>query len=279
MLSADLALAIDLARRAALAILAVKSSARSSPQQKADDSPVTEADLAADAVIRAGLERGGDVVATEESWGDRPLPARGRVWIVDPIDGTSDFVAGRDDYVVQIALVVDGVVRLGVLLQPETGILWWGIVGDGEGLSQCERVDASGTHSLQLSSAAPLPARPRVCVSVSHPSAVVDAITGDLGADVVGIGSVGLKIGAIVDGRADAYLTGSRRIKVWDTAAPLAVCVAAGGTMTGLTGKALRYDGPIAHDDGVAAFAPAALPWRPRVDEAVARFKALRAGT
>jgi len=276
MRSDDLALAIDLARRAAVAVLAVKSSARSTSRQKADDSPVTEADLAADAVIRAGLEPTGDVVVTEESWGEKPLPAAGRVWIVDPIDGTSDFVAGRDDYVVQIALVVDGTVRLGVLLQPETGILWWGVVGDGVGHARCERVDHNGAHALQLSSAAPLPARPRVCVSVSHPSAVIDAITGELGADAIGVGSVGLKIGAIVDGRAEAYLTGSRRIKVWDTAAPLAVCVAAGGTMTSLTGKALRYDGPIAHDDGVAAFAPAALPWRPRVDEAVARFKALR---
>ncbi len=276
---ADLDLAITLARSAARAIIAVKSTARATSTQKADDSPVTAADLAADAIIRAGLASTGDVVVTEESWGDQPLPATGRVWIVDPLDGTSDFVAGRDDYVVQIALVVDGTPRLGVVVQPETGTLWWGRV-NGEGVAHhCECIDVDGAHVRSLSAKTLLPARPRVCVSVSHPSVVVDAIAADLGVDTLGIGSVGLKIGAIVDGRADAYLTGSRHIKVWDTAAPWAVCVAAGGVMTSLSGRPLRYDGPIVHDDGVAALAPAALSWRPRLDEALLRFKTRASGS
>jgi 3'(2'), 5'-bisphosphate nucleotidase len=102
---------------------------------------------------------------------------------------------------------------------------------------------------------------------------VVDFIGDVLGADVVGVGSVGLKIGAIVDGRADLYVSGSRRIKVWDTAAPAAVVAAAGGSMTGLSGAPLRYDGDVRHDDGVAAFSPAALAIRPAIDDAVRRFR------
>lgn len=267
---ADLERATRLARAAAAAIVDVASSARRDPSLKADGSPVTAADLAADRVIRAGLEETGDIVVTEETWVDRPLPVRGRVWIVDPLDGTSDFVAGRADYVVQVALVADGIPRVGVLCHPPTGTIWRGVV-DGAA-SVCERLDGT-TTTLQLSATTPLPARPRVCVSVSHPSAVVDFIGDVLGADVVGVGSVGLKIGAIVDGRADLYVSGSRRIKVWDTAAPAAVLAAAGGTMTSLAGTPLRYDGDVRHDDGVAAFSPAALAIRPAINDAVRRFR------
>jgi len=267
---ADLERATRLARAAAAAIVDVTGSARQDPSIKADDSPVTAADLAADRIIRAGLQDTGDVVVTEESWGDRPLPRTGRVWIVDPLDGTSDFVAGRSDYVVQIALVEDGVPRVGVLCHPPGGTVWRGVVDD---TPRCERLDGDRVTTLQLSVTTPLPPRPRVCVSVSHPSAVVDFIGDVLGADVVGVGSVGLKIGAIVDGRADLYVSGSRRIKVWDTAAPAAVLAAAGGTMTGLSGSPLRYDDAIRHDDGVAAFSPAALAIRPAINDAVRRFR------
>ena len=269
--AADLARATRLACAAATAIVEVTEEARRVPSQKADHSPVTAADLAADRVIRAGLADTGDVVVTEETWDDRPLPATGRVWIVDPLDGTSDFVAGRDDYVVQVALIEDGVARVGGLCHPPTGTVWRGI-SDGAA-SMCERIDDTRTTALRLLPTTPLPQRPRVCVSMSHPSAVVDFIGGVLGADVLGVGSVGLKIGAIVDGRADLYVSGSRRIKVWDTAAPAAVLAAAGGTMTSLSGTPLRYDGAIRHDDGVAAFSPAALAIRPAVDDAVRHFR------
>lgn len=268
---ADLERATVLARAAAGAIVDLTASARRDPSIKADESPVTAADLAADGVIRAGLAVTGDTIVTEETWGERPLPAHGRVWIIDPLDGTSDFVAGRADYVVQIALVEDGVPRVGVLCHPPTGTVWRGVV-DGDA-TVCERLDGDGATTLRLAMTTPLKQRPRVCVSVSHPSAVVDFIGDVLGADVVGVGSVGLKIGAIVDGRADLYVSGSRRIKVWDTAAPAAVVVAAGGTMTSLSGAPLRYDGDVRHDDGVAAFSPAALAIRPAINDAIQRFR------
>ena len=270
----DLDLATSLARDAAVVILNERATARNAPKQKADDSPVTAADLAADAVIRAGLARArpDDLVVTEESYSGDRMPAGGRAWIVDPIDGTSDFVAGTADYVVQIALVEDGAATVGVILQPETGIIWRGVAR--EGARRCERLNGDHVTPLALRADDALPARPRFCISVSHPSAVVDFVTGELGADVLGIGSVGLKIGAIVDGRADAYVTGSRRIKVWDTAAPAAVFASVGGVLTNLSAKPLRYDGAVLHDDGVAALSLAARPLWPRIDEAVRRFRA-----
>ncbi len=269
-LRSDLDLATTLARAAGAAIVAVRADARDNPSAKGDDSPVTAADLAADAVIRDGLTGSGDVVVTEESWGDRPMPPGGRVWIIDPLDGTSDFVAGTADYVVQVGLVVDGVPRLGVLMQPETGIVWRGVVDGDDSLA--ERIDVDGTVTRVAATHA-LPPRPRIAVSVSHPSAVVDFITGELGADVIGVGSVGLKIAAIIDGRADAYVTGSRRIKIWDTAAPAAAVIAAGGIISGLSGRALSYTGALAHDDGVFARSPAADGLKTKLDDAVARFR------
>ena len=254
MLEHELAIATDLARAAAAAILAVKSSARLTSSAKADSSPVTAADLAADSVIRAGLAAAfaDDVVVTEESWGGQALPETGRVWIVDPLDGTRDFVAGSADYVVQIALVIDGHPRLGVVCQPEGGRVWRGVVVDGASL--CEHIDSDGAVSARPVARAQRP-RPRLTISVSHPSAVVDALCSALDAVVVPRGSVGLKIGAILDDEADGYITDSQHIKVWDTAAPAAILLAAGGTFTSLSSLPLRYDAGIAHDDGVAAFA------------------------
>jgi 3'(2'), 5'-bisphosphate nucleotidase len=270
-LTATLELATRLAREAGDAILAVRHSARESPSHKGDSSPVTAADLAADAVICAGLaaDASADVVVTEESWGARPMPPSGHVWVIDPLDGTSDFVAGTADYVVQIALVIDGVPRVGVIMQPETGLVWRGVVDDRDGVSFAERIDSDGTVTRLSVKDAPLPQRPRVAVSVSHPSAVVSAITDAIGADVVGIGSVGLKIGAIIDGRVDAYVTDSRHIKVWDSAAPAAVITAAGGVISGLSGGAIDYRGALAHDDGVFARIPAASVLQGDIDDVV----------
>ena len=262
MLEADLALAVSCAHAAARAIVDVKAVARTHHDTKADASPVTATDLAADRVIRSLLNTTGDVIVTEEAWTKATVPARGRVWIVDPLDGTRDFVAGSAEYVVQVALVVDGVPRVGVVCQPETMRTWRGLV-DGE-RSRCERVDADGSvHACVLRDDDDTPPAPRLVVSVSHPSRGIETLAQQLRAAVMPRGSVGLKIGALVDGEADVYATDSTHIKVWDTAAPAAVLVAAGGVMTSMSGTELRYDGGLVHDDGVLALTPAAARrWR-----------------
>ena len=270
MLVAELDLATHLARAAAAAILDVKATARATSTRKADDSPVTAADLAADRLIRVGLGVFDDVVVTEETMKASTLPRHGRVWIVDPLDGTRDFVAGSADYVVQIALVIDGQPRLGVVCQPETGIVWRGIV-DGDA-SICERLHVGGgVVRYERATARQASPAPRLVVSVSHPSAVVDAIGASLRAVMIPRGSVGLKIGAILDDEADGYVTDSVHIKVWDTAAPAAILLAAGGTFTSLSSSPLRYDGAVAHDDGVAAFGPGpSARWREALEHVVA---------
>lgn len=270
-MNADLEAATAAAQEAAAAILAVKDEARAGRSMKADDSPVTAADLAADVILRRLLGKNGDVVVSEEAWPSATLPTTGRVWIVDPIDGTEDFVAGRADYVVQVGLVVDGRPVLGVVLQPETGRIWRGVVSAGH----CESIDGGVVTRRSLPASGTLSGPPRIAASISHPTALVDFVVAELGGIVLPIGSVGLKIGAIVDGRADAYVTGSRRIKVWDTLAPVAVLLAAGGAVTGLAQRPLPYDAAVLHDDGVCAWSvPARTSLLPRLAEALARFSA-----
>ena len=266
----DLQLATSLARAAAAAILDVKSVARGRSQLKADLSPVTVADLAADRVLRDGLASTGDIVVTEESWTEAILPPAGRVWIIDPLDGTEDFVAGRADYVVQVALIIDGRPHLGVVCQPETGRLWRGVVGDGF----AERFDDDVVTRLVMPAAGVLQGPPRIAASISHPSALVDFVVGELGGVVVPVGSVGLKIGLLLDGGADAYVTASKRIKVWDTGAPAAVLLAAGGVVTTLSQRELRYDGAVLHDDGFCAWGvPAKTTLQPLLERALRLFR------
>ncbi|HEY1098277.1 MAG TPA: inositol monophosphatase family protein [Myxococcota bacterium] len=265
--------ATTVARAAAAAILDVKRSSSITATEKADHSPVTAADLAADAIIRAQLAVSTPIV-TEETWTSTTMPTAGRVWIVDPLDGTKDFVAGRPDYVVQIGLVIDGVPRLGVVCQPETGRVWRGFVDD-DGTRRCERLDPDGTvttyAAATVANTTTTTTRPRLTISISHPSRAIDAVCAAIGADVVPRGSVGLKIGAILDDEADGYVTDSRYIKVWDTAAPAAIILAAGGSITSLSGTPLRYDDAVIHDDGVAAFGVGGAALRARVFAALPR--------
>lgn len=269
----DLELATRLAIDAGRAVLEVLPQARAKPTQKSDESPVTAADLASDRVIREGLAHLGDPMVPEETWRGGDIGEHARAWFVDPIDGTEDFIAGRADYCVQIGLCTHGVPAIGVIHQPATGATWRGWAAKG----LCEAIDGKGrTHRRRVDTRG-LPQRPRIAISVSHPSEVVDYIVEELGGVPIPKGSVGLKIGLIVDGEADAYLTASRRIKVWDTCAPAAVLLAAGGVVTSLLEQPLRYSGPAPHDAGVCAWTPAArAALNPKVQEAVVRFSLVR---
>lgn len=248
----ELDVATELAREACQAILRVRDEARNNPDFKADgQGPVTAADLAADGIIAQGLREAfpRDTLVTEETWDlHTPLHEVERAWFVDPLDGTEDFIAGLDDYVVQIGLTVRGKPVLGVVMQPTTGIFWCGVV-DGD-MRYATRTDATGEHVVdvaQQSFSAPL----RAVVSRSHPSAAVDAIVKRVGAVSLPMGSVGLKIGCIVDGKADVYVTTSRKIKGWDTCAPVAIAHAAGAVATDIYGNSLDYVGLVTHQHGL----------------------------
>lgn len=268
----ELDVAIATARAAAEAILAVKERAQRNPQEKGDDQgPVTEADLAADELIRERLGAAfpDDLVITEETWDGRDIVPEPRTWFVDPLDGTREFVALRDEYAVMIGLAVDEQPELGVVLQPETGRLWAGRVSTGEAFVE----DEAGHRTPVDLRGQPRPEVLRLAVSRSHKGRFAEMAADAFGAVVVERGSVGLKVGLIVDGIADAYVSGSHRMKVWDTCGPAAILRAAGGVVASVDGTPLAYRGAAAHGRGLRAMAPTIVErFVAKLDEVRARW-------
>lgn len=205
-----------------------------------NEGPVSEGDLKADQLITERLSRQfpEDLIISEEGCKpDSELPQKGKVWLIDPIDGTNDYVRGGLDYSVMIGLLVDGKPTLGVVFAPETGELWTGVyLDDAKRFAQHE--DQNGLiKDLDISSESEISNDPIITVSKSHPSKVADKIAASLKPlQIIKKGSIGLKIGLIAESKADLYVAASLRIKVWDTCAPFAILKAAGG-------KVFTFDG------------------------------------
>jgi 3'(2'), 5'-bisphosphate nucleotidase len=205
-------------------------------EAKQDRSPVTEADRAAELVILAALARaapGIPVIAEEEVAAGR-IPAHDDTYfLVDPLDGTKEFVRGGDDYTVNIGLIEKGVPRLGVVFAPATRVLHGGSVGEGAWVD-----DGSGRR--------PIRTRQRgeqitAVASKSHLNqATIDYLEAAVGTcGYVSVGS-SLKFCIVAEGRADIYPRASPTSE-WDTAAGHAVLLAAGGIVDGPDGGPLRY--------------------------------------
>jgi len=205
-------------------------------ESKDDRSPVTEADRAAELIILGALARaapGVPVVAEEEVAAGR-IPAReGTYFLVDPLDGTKEFVRGGDDYTVNIGLIEDGVPRLGVVFAPATGRLHGGCVGQGAWVDAGE-----GRRPIQTRSRGE---QMTAVASKSHLNqATIDYLEAAVGTcGYISIGS-SLKFCIVAEGKADIYPRASPTSE-WDTAAGHAVLLAAGGLVDGPDGEALRY--------------------------------------
>lgn len=211
-----------------------------SVRSKEDASPVTEADERAEAIIVAALRAltpDIPIVAEEAAAaGHTPEPGR-RFWLVDPLDGTQEFVSRNGEFTVNIALVDDGAPVLGVVYAPALGRMFGGVVGGGAFVE-----DAGGRRAIRCRTA---PDTGLVVVaSRSHGDA--DALARFLGerkvASLTNAGS-SLKLCLVAAGEADLYprLGPTRE---WDTAAGHAVLSAAGGHLTDLEGTTLVYGKP-----------------------------------
>ncbi len=206
-------------------------------RDKGGGDPVTEADLAAQAIIVEGLAEAfpDDAVLSEEAPGS--LPASGRCWVVDPLDGTSDFVDGVEDFVVMIGLCVDGHPALGAVHHPPSDAVYRG--GAGLGLERLDG-DADVGAALRMQPPEDL-ASLRLVVSRSHYDTWFDEVRQRLALGSPGRhGSVGLKVTLLAAGRYDLYLH-RYGLKVWDACAPQALLEAAGGRMGTLDGGELAY--------------------------------------
>lgn len=205
-------------------------------ESKEDTSPVTEADRAAELIILAALARsapGVPVVAEEEVAVGR-IPALGDTYfLVDPLDGTKEFIRGGDDYTVNIGLIELGVPKLGVVFAPATGRLHSGCTGEGAWLDE--------GHGRVAIATKPRGDFATAVASKSHLNqATIDYLEAAVGnCDYVSIGS-SLKFCIVAEGKADIYPRAAPT-REWDTAAGHAVLLAAGGLVDGPTGEPLRY--------------------------------------
>lgn len=209
--------------------------------RKSDSSPVTEADRESERIILAGLRAAfPDIpcVAEEEtSAGIVPPDLDGPFFLVDPLDGTKEFVNRRTDFTVNIALVRHGVPEIGVVLAPCTGRFFSGRPGRAEAIEVNDDYQIVGRRPISVRAAvAPL----TIVASRSHNTPETEAYIRDLGAaEIVSVGS-SLKFCLVAGAEADVYPRFGRTME-WDTAAGDAVLRAAGGMTRTLDGKPLAY--------------------------------------
>jgi 3'(2'), 5'-bisphosphate nucleotidase len=229
-------------------------------ESKADRSPVTEADRAAELIILGALARaapGVPVIAEEEVAAGR-IPDHGDTYfLVDPLDGTREFVRGGDDYTVNIGLIAGASPRLGVVFAPARGELHAGIVGAGAW------AEAAGQRR-PIATREPPPQRVAVASKSHFNQATADYLERAAGiAEHVAVGS-SLKFCILAEGRADIYPRLSPTSE-WDTAAGHAVLLAAGGRVDGPDRAPLRYGKTAFVNRGFVATggwaAPRLQPW------------------
>lgn len=236
-LQKELDTAIRLAQQAGAVIMA-RYRTGLPVEHKVGEEPVTAVDRVADALIAAGL-RGAfpdDGLLTEESEDDLSRLDRDRVWIVDPLDGTTEFIAGTGDFAVQIALSVCGYPVLGVVWQPVNERLFYAVQGQG-----AVQVSDGRATVMRVSDIAD-PGRMCLVASRSHYSTFIEAARLALGIESVRrVGSVGLKVGLVASGACDLYLA-TTVAKEWDLCAPHALILEAGGALTNLCGEQLVYN-------------------------------------
>jgi len=205
-------------------------------ESKHDASPVTEADRAAELIILGMLARAapGVPVIAEEQVAAGHIPAHDETYfLVDPLDGTKEFVRGGDDYTVNIGLIEHGTPKLGVVFAPATGRLHGGSLGDGAWLDEGQgRASISTRPRDQMTTAV---------ASKSHLNqATIDYLEAAVGkCDYVSVGS-SLKFCILAEGKADIYPRAAPTSE-WDTAAGHAILLAAGGLVDGPDGADLRY--------------------------------------
>ncbi|MBK1662162.1 3'(2'),5'-bisphosphate nucleotidase CysQ [Paracraurococcus ruber] len=229
-------LAAGLARRAAAAIEAVKR-AGFAVEHKTDESPVTEADRIAEALIVEALRQSTPdipVVAEEEVAAGIATAAAARFWLVDPLDGTRDFAKGRDEYAVCIGLVEHGRAILGAIALPATGEVFAGLLGQG-----AWKEDAAPRRRIRVRAVPPQGLTVLASRTYAEDPRMAPFLAGRPIAERRAVSSA-LKFCRVAEGVADLYPRFGGTME-WDTAAGQAIVEAAGGAVTLPDGSPLRY--------------------------------------
>jgi 3'(2'), 5'-bisphosphate nucleotidase len=250
----ELQTAVDLAREAGAAILGFHDGPLDIQEKHhlAHREPVTQADrIANDLIVNAiQSEFPDDGILAEESIDTDRRLTKSRVWMIDPLDGTSGFIDGNGDFAVQIGLAEDGDCVLGVVYQPLTGVLYRAVRGEGTWIERQDREPVRGHVSGKQDFA-------NMCLAASrsHRSPRMDQVVKAFGVrQEVRRGSVGIKVGLVVERQCDLYIHLSPRTKQWDSCAPQVILREAGGSFTDLFGRAIRYNSAeLQHLNGLVA--------------------------
>jgi len=220
--------------------MAIYSRGISEIQRKEDDSPVTEADLAAQRVLASLLKPllpECPVVSEEDAESLVHRQKHSRFWLIDPLDGTKEFIARNGEFTVNIALIEEGRCVLGIVYAPAIDALYWG--GAELGAFRCigGQTVAINVASAQIGSAC------RVVASKSHLNEATRSLINRLGEVRLLQAGSSLKFCRVAEGEADIYPRLAPTCE-WDTAAAQAVLEGAGGVVVDLQGMPLRYGKP-----------------------------------
>jgi 3'(2'), 5'-bisphosphate nucleotidase len=265
----EIRVAVDLARTAGEAILAKYGKPLQIEQKSRDNDvePVTQADRIANELIVNGLKASfpSDGILAEESIDTERRLSKSRVWMVDPLDGTNGFIDGNGDFAVQIGLVENGECVAGVVYLPLTDVLYRAVLGAGTWIERPELEPEKAAVSDRQTFT-----EMRLAASRSHRSPRMNKVVQRFGfREEVQRGSVGIKVGLLVEEQCDLYIHLSGRTKQWDTCAPQLVLTEAGGRLTDLFGRPLNYNVPdvnnrnglvasngVSHDSIIETLAP-----------------------
>lgn len=208
-------------------------------EYKKDNSPVTQADLASEKIILDGLSKISNFgILSEETVDDKRRLKQEYVWIVDPLDGTKDFIQKTGEFSIMVGLAKNGEPVMGVVYQPAYKKLCYAVKGKGS----FARVDNGADKQLRVSSVEELQ-EGRLAVSRNHLSGK-DAIYAEkMGLkDYVQVGSTGVKMCLIAQNEADLFFNTCAEMGEWDSCAPQMILTEAGGAVTGADGKPLSYN-------------------------------------
>lgn len=249
---------VSIARQAGAAIMVVYADPANAVMTKSDDSPLTQADLAADRVIKDGLSalNTGWPILSEES-AQIPFDERkgwSRFWLVDPLDGTKEFIKRNGEFTVNIALVENGVPVLGVVYAPVLDVCYFAAHGMGAFIKR----GAEDAHPI--SAVSPVAGEiVKIVASRSHADERTTALLQTLGEhQCVSMGS-SLKLCLVAEGVAHYYPRLGPTME-WDTAAAHAVIIASGGVVHDNAGIELKYNKPDLHNPEFLVRASAAYP-------------------
>jgi 3'(2'), 5'-bisphosphate nucleotidase len=205
--------------------------------EKADGSPVTVADLASEEIIQAELKKYSFPIISEEAENENlNLRKLDYVWLVDPLDGTSDFIEKTGEFAVLIGLLKNNEPFLGIIYQPVTEKLYFAQKGKGAYLEENGRVEKIGVSDKKEFS------EMNFLFSRNHLLETEVKLNGKLKTKgSVIIGSAGIKIASIAEGKGDIYLNSSDKLCFWDTCAGEIILCEAGGKTTDIMGRPLNY--------------------------------------